>query len=83
MRLIGDGAMSLQSRASPSALPSPIEPLARYNLAARCSAQFRHSIVIVPTPSNVLGGFSLKYVPRVCGQIGGAAQDRRARGVDR
>jgi UDPglucose 6-dehydrogenase len=30
------------------------------------------SIVIVPTPSNVLGGFSLKYVLRVCEQIGAA-----------
>jgi len=28
------------------------------------------SIVIVPTPSNVLGGFSLRYVLRVCDQIG-------------
>lgn len=30
------------------------------------------SIVIVPTPSNVLGGFSLKYVLHVCEQIGKA-----------
>ena len=30
------------------------------------------SIVIVPTPSNVLGGFSLKYVLRVCNEIGAA-----------
>ena len=30
------------------------------------------SIVIVPTPSNVLGGFSLKYVMRVCDEIGTA-----------
>jgi UDPglucose 6-dehydrogenase len=30
------------------------------------------SIVIVPTPSNVLGGFSLKYVLHVCDEIGAA-----------
>jgi len=30
------------------------------------------SVVIVPTPSNVLGGFSLKYVLSVCEQIGAA-----------
>ena len=30
------------------------------------------SIVIVPTPSNVLGGFSLRYVLRVCQEIGAA-----------
>src|SRR5579863_6655110 len=28
------------------------------------------SVVIVPTPSNVLGGFSLRYVLHVCEEIG-------------
>jgi UDPglucose 6-dehydrogenase len=35
------------------------------------------SIVIVPTPSNVLGGFSLKYVLRVCEQIGAALRRKK------
>jgi UDPglucose 6-dehydrogenase len=35
------------------------------------------SIVIVPTPSNVLGGFSLRYVLRVCEQIGGALRRKK------
>lgn len=35
------------------------------------------SIVIVPTPSNVLGGFSLRYVLRVCEQIGAALRRKR------
>ena len=35
------------------------------------------SIVIVPTPSNVLGGFSLKYVLRVCEQIGEALRRKK------
>jgi hypothetical protein len=39
------------------------------------------SIVIVPTPSNVLGGFSLKYVLRVCEQIGAALRRKRGEHV--
>lgn len=35
------------------------------------------SIIIVPTPSNVLGGFSLKYVLRVCEQIGAALRRKK------
>ena len=35
------------------------------------------SIVIVPTPSNVLGGFSLRYVLRVCDQIGAALRRKK------
>jgi UDPglucose 6-dehydrogenase len=35
------------------------------------------SIVIVPTPSNVLGGFSLRYVLRVCEQIGTAMRRKK------
>ncbi len=35
------------------------------------------SIVIVPTPSNVLGGFSLRYVLRVCEQIGAAMRRKK------
>ena len=35
------------------------------------------SIVIVPTPSNVLGGFSLRYVLRVCEQIGAAMRHKK------
>lgn len=35
------------------------------------------SIVIVPTPSNVLGGFSLRYVIRVCEQIGAALRRKK------
>ena len=35
------------------------------------------SIVIVPTPSNVLGGFSLRYVLRVCEQIGVALRCKK------
>jgi UDPglucose 6-dehydrogenase len=35
------------------------------------------SIVIVPTPSNVLGGFSLKYVLRVCDEIGAALRRKK------
>lgn len=35
------------------------------------------SIVIVPTPSNVLGGFSLRYVLRVCEQIGQAMRRKK------
>jgi UDPglucose 6-dehydrogenase len=37
------------------------------------------SIVIVPTPSNVLGGFSLKYVMRVCDEIGAALRRKKDR----
>lgn len=39
------------------------------------------SIVIVPTPSNVLGGFSLRYVQRVCEQIGAALRRKKDRHV--
>ena len=35
------------------------------------------SIVLVPTPSNVLGGFSLKYVLRVCEQLGAAVRRKK------
>lgn len=35
------------------------------------------SIVIVPTPSNTLGGFSLRYVLRVCEQIGAALRRKK------
>ena len=35
------------------------------------------SIVIVPTPSNVLGGFSLRYVLRVCHEIGAALRRKK------
>src|SRR5262249_35528392 len=35
------------------------------------------SIVIVPTPSNVLGGFSLRYVLRVCEEIGAAMRRKK------
>lgn len=35
------------------------------------------SIVIVPTPSNVLGGFSLRYVLRVCQEIGAALRRKK------
>ena len=35
------------------------------------------SIVIVPTPSNVLGGFSLRYVLRVCEEIGAALRRKK------
>jgi len=34
-------------------------------------------IVIGPTPINVLGGFSLKYVLRVCQQIGAALRGKK------
>ena len=36
------------------------------------------SIVIVPTPSNVLGGFSLRYVLRVCREVGVALRRKKA-----
>jgi UDPglucose 6-dehydrogenase len=39
------------------------------------------SIVIVPTPSNVLGGFSLKYVLHVCEQIGAALRRKHDKHV--
>jgi len=35
------------------------------------------SIVIVPTPNNVLGGFSLRYVLRVCEEIGAALRRKK------
>ena len=35
------------------------------------------SIVIVPSPSNMLGGFSLKYVKRVCEEIGAAMRRKK------
>lgn len=35
------------------------------------------SVVIVPTPSNVLGGFSLRYVLRVCEEIGSALRRKK------
>jgi UDPglucose 6-dehydrogenase len=35
------------------------------------------SIVIVPTPSNVLDGFSLRFVLRVCDEIGAALRRKR------
>jgi UDPglucose 6-dehydrogenase len=35
------------------------------------------SIVIVPSPSNMLGGFSLKYVHRVCEEIGAAMRRKK------
>jgi UDPglucose 6-dehydrogenase len=35
------------------------------------------SIVIVPTPSNVLGGFSLRYVLRACEKIGAALRRKK------
>src|SRR5208282_2113322 len=38
--------------------------------AARAICETELSFVIVPTPSNVLGGFSLRYVLAVCSQIG-------------
>ncbi len=38
--------------------------------AARAICESDLSFVIVPTPSNVLGGFSLRYVLAVCSQIG-------------
>jgi UDPglucose 6-dehydrogenase len=35
------------------------------------------SFVIVPTPSNTLGGFSLRYVLKACDQIGAAVRQKR------
>ncbi|OGW83204.1 MAG: hypothetical protein A2Z83_06300 [Omnitrophica bacterium GWA2_52_8] len=35
------------------------------------------SFVIVPTPSNTLGGFSLKYVKKACQEIGEALRKKR------
>lgn len=37
------------------------------------------SFVIVPTPSNTLGGFSLRYVLQVCEEIGTALRNKDAR----
>jgi UDPglucose 6-dehydrogenase len=37
------------------------------------------SFVIVPTPSNALGGFSLRYILRACDDIGAAIQKKSGR----
>lgn len=37
------------------------------------------SFVIVPTPSNTLGGFSLQYIFRACDQIGAALRSKAGR----
>lgn len=39
----------------------------------------RLSFVIVPTPSNTLGGFSLRYVLQVCDEIGAALRQKKDR----
>lgn len=36
------------------------------------------SFVIVPTPSNVLGGFSLRYALKVCEQVGAALRQKNS-----
>jgi UDPglucose 6-dehydrogenase len=46
--------------------------------AARAIRESDLSFVIVPTPSNVLGGFSLRYVLAVCGQIGASLKTKNS-----
>lgn len=43
---------------------------------ARAVLETNVSFVVVPTPSNVLGGFSLRYVLRVCRGIGSAVRSK-------
>ncbi len=70
--------MSRRSRASPSASRNSIKAdCARRRSPEDAVLNSDASIVIVPTPSNVLGGFSLKYVLRVCEQIGAALRRKK------
>jgi UDPglucose 6-dehydrogenase len=43
---------------------------------ARAVCESEITFVIVPTPSNTLGGFSLRYVLKACGEIGTALRSK-------
>ena len=44
--------------------------------AARAVCESEVTFVIVPTPSNTLGGFSLQYIFRACDQLGAALRNK-------
>jgi UDPglucose 6-dehydrogenase len=63
------GVMERLARTPPGGFTATLDP-------ARAVSESELSFVIVPTPSNTLGGFSLRYVLKACDEIGAALRTK-------
>src|SRR6185436_19142996 len=63
------GVMDRLARTASGSFTATLDPT-----RAVCDSEL--SFVIVPTPSNTLGGFSLRYVMKACREIGAALKSK-------